>query len=153
MLVRLDSGLHVLLAHLRQRSARVKEGEWIVPGKLLASCGNSGRSPQPHLHLQVQRSAQLGSATEAFHLCSLLRCEGDGASEYLVNARPQAGDTLEAAVVDPRLATPLHLPVGRQFTYRVEGDGVPPATVRHLQVELTLLGQFRLASDNGASET
>ncbi len=151
VLVRLDSGLHVLLAHLRQHSARVKEGEWIVPGKLLASCGNSGRSPQPHLHLQVQRSAQLGSATEAFHLCSLLRCEGDGASEYLVNARPQAGDTLEAAVVDPRLATPLHLPVGRQFTYQVEGDGLPPATVRHLQVELTLLGQFRLASDTGAS--
>ena len=151
VLVRLDSGLHVLLAHLRQHSVRVKESEWIVPGKLLASCGNSGRSPQPHLHLQVQRSPQLGSATEAFHLCSLLRHEGNGASEYLVNARPQVGDTLEAAVVDPRLATPLHLPVGRQFTYRVEGDGLPPDTLRHLQVELTLLGQFRLASDTGAS--
>ena len=151
VLIRLDSGLHVLLAHLRQHSVKVKESEWIVPGKLLASCGNSGRSPQPHLHLQVQRSPQLGSATEAFHLCSLLRYEGNGASEYLVNARPQVGDILEAAVVDPRLATPLHLPVGRQFTYRVEGDGLPPDTLRHLQVELTLLGQFRLASDTGAS--
>lgn len=151
VLIRLDNGLHVLLAHLRQHSIRVKESEWIEPGKLLASCGNSGRSPQPHLHMQVQRSPQLGSATEAFHLCSLLRHEDNGASEYLVNVRPQAGDTLEAAVVDPRLSLPLHLPVGRQFTYQVEGDGLSPDTVRHLQVELTLLGQFRLASDTGAS--
>ena len=151
VLIRLDSGLHVLLAHLKQHSVKVKESEWIVPGKPLAACGNSGRSPQPHLHLQVQRSARLGSPTEPFHLCSLLRHQGDGASEYLVNARPRVGDTLEAAVLDPRLADPLHLPVGRQFTYQVEGDGLPPDTRRHLQVELTLLGQFRLVSDTGAS--
>jgi len=151
VLIRLDTGLHVLLAHLRQYSVKVKESEWVVPGKLLASCGNSGRSPQPHLHLQVQRGAQLGSPTQPFHLCSLLRHQGDGVSEYLVNARPLVGDTLEAAVVDPRLVTPLHLPVGRQFTYQVEGDGVPQDTRRHLQVELTLLGQFRLVSDTGAS--
>jgi len=151
VLIQLESGLHVLLAHLKQYSAKVKEGDWVVPGKLLASCGNSGRSPQPHLHLQVQRGAQLGSQTQAFHLCSLLRHQGNGASEYLVNARPLVGDTLEAAVVDQRLITPLHLPVGRQLTYQVEGDGVLPDTRRQLQVELTLLGQFRLASDTGAS--
>jgi murein DD-endopeptidase MepM/ murein hydrolase activator NlpD len=151
VLIRLDSGLHVLLAHLRQHSIRVKEGEWIVPGKLLAACGNSGRSPQPHLHLQVQGGARLGSTTEPFHLCSLLRHEADGASEYLVNARPRRGDVLEAAVVDPRLSIPLHLPVGRQFTYQIEGDGPARDRQRHLQVELTLLGQFRLVSDTGAS--
>ncbi|WOJ94433.1 urea transporter [Congregibacter variabilis] len=151
VLIRLDSGLHVLLAHLRQHSVRVKENEWIVPGKLIGSCGNSGRSAQPHVHLQVQRSARLGSATEPFHLCSLLRHELSGVSEYLLNARPKAGDSLEAAVIDPRLAMPLHLPVGRQFTYRVDGSGVLPQKPCQLQVVLTLLGEFRLMSDTGAS--
>jgi len=151
VLIRLESGLHVLLAHLKQNSAKVKEGEWVEPGKPLAACGNSGRSPQPHLHLQVQRSAQLGSPTRPFHLCSLLRHRDDGISEYLVNGRPEIGDTVEAAVVDPRLATPLHLPVGRRLTYRVEGPGLPPDRETSLQVELTLLGQFRLVSDSGAS--
>lgn len=151
VLIRLDSGLHVLLAHLKQNSIKVKEGDRVEPGKPLASCGNSGRSPQPHLHLQVQRSARLGSPTRPFHLCSLLHHREDGASEYLVNNRPALRDSVEAAVVDPRLATPLHLPVGRQLTYHVEGPGLPKSDEVNLQVELTLLGQFRLVSDTGAS--
>ena len=151
VLIRLQSGLHVLLAHLGQDSIKVQENDWVEPGKLLAACGNSGRSPQPHLHLQVQRSAQLGSPTQPFHLCSLLQQREDGGSEYLVNARPRRGDKVEAAVVDPRLATPLHLPVGRRLSYRVEDPGLASDSRRSLQVELTLLGQFRLVSDSGAS--
>jgi hypothetical protein len=151
VLIRLDSGLHVLLAHLRQDSLEVREGDRVRPGQPLGSCGNSGRSPQPHLHLQVQGGASLGSPTEPFHLCSLLRHRGEGKSEYLVTLRPRRGETVEAAVVDPLLAYPLHLPVGRQLTYRVEGPGLPADSVCRLQVELSLLGQFRLVSDCGAS--
>ncbi len=151
ILIRLESGLHILLAHLRQGSVKIKEGDWIEPGRPLAACGNSGRSPQPHLHLQVQHTARLGSPTRPFHLCSLLQHCDDTVGEYRVNARPTVGDAVEAAMIDPRLATPLHLPVGRQLTYRVEGPGLPPDAERVLQVELTLLGQFRLASDTGAS--
>jgi len=151
VLIRLESGLHVLLAHLRQHSLKVKEGDWVQPGKPLGACGNSGRSPQPHLHLQVQCGAGLGSPTHPFHLCSLLSHGPGGDSEYLVNLRPGRGDTVEAAVVDPRFAQALHLPVGRQLTYRVEGPGLPEGRTRTLQVELSLLGQFRLVSDSGAS--
>ncbi len=151
VLMRLDTGLHVLLAHLKQSSIKVKEGERVEPGKPLGACGNSGRSPQPHVHLQVQRNAELGSATHAFHLCSLLRHQHGGVSEYLVHTRPQVGATVQAAIIDQRLATPLHLPVGRQLTYQIVGHGIAPNTSRCLRVKLTLLGQFRLISDTGAS--
>jgi urea transporter len=151
VLVRLESGLHVLLAHLRQNSVKVKEGEWVQPGKPLAGVGNSGRSPQPHLHLQVQRGAQLGSPTRPFHLCSLLRYRDGERGEYRVTLRPGRGDSIGAAVVDPRLAQPLHLPVGRELTYSFEAPGQSGAATRSLRVELALLGQFRLVSDSGAS--
>jgi hypothetical protein len=151
VLIRLDSGLHVLLAHLKQDSVKVKEGDYVSPGNPLAACGNSGRSPQPHLHMQVQRTAELGSATHPFHLASVIHYKEGGISEYRVVSRPEVDDKIEAAAVDEALATQLHLPVGRQLTYTVEGHGIQDEIKRELRVELTLLGQFRLVSDTGAS--
>jgi len=151
VLIRLDSGLHVILAHLKQYSVRIKEGERVVPGDELGACGNSGRSPQPHIHLQVQKTAELGSPTHPFHLSSFMHHKENKVSQYLVVGRPQLGDLIEATAIDERLATQLHLPVGRQFTYQVDGDNIKDKVTRQLQVELTLLGQFRLVSDTGAS--
>ena len=150
VLIRLDSGLHVLLAHLRQGSIKVREGQPVEPGVELAACGNSGRSPQPHLHLQVQRLAPLGSPTWPFHLTSVVRHEADGAGHYHLVLRPEAGDSVQPARPDPSLVGPLHLPVGRSLFYALtEADG--RVVHRELRVELTLLGQFRLTTDRGAS--
>ncbi len=63
-----ERGFYVLLCHLLQGSIKVKEGEWVERGKLIGLCGNSGYSPQPHLHVHVQltptlvRQAQLGAS-------------------------------------------------------------------------------------------
>ena len=46
-------GFYVTLAHLLQYSITVKEGDWVVAGGFLGLCGNSGYSPQPHLHVQI----------------------------------------------------------------------------------------------------
>ncbi len=151
ILIHLDTGLYVLLAHLSQNSIVVKEGDRVTPGKLIAACGNSGRSPQPHLHLQVQRDPELGSPTHPFHLASVMRHHPDSASEYMVVCRPDEGDRIESAADDELLATQLHLPVGRQLSFLLEGSGIEKPVRRDLQVEITLLGQFRLTSDTEAS--
>lgn len=151
ILIRLDSGLYVLLAHLSRDSIVVKEGDRVAPGKKIAACGNSGRSPQPHLHLQVQRDPELGSPTHPFHLASVMRHHPDSASEYMVVCRPDEGDCVESAAVDELLATQLHLPVGRQLSFLLEGSGIEKPVRRNLRVEITLLGQFRLTSDTKAS--
>ncbi len=49
----LDDGSHAALAHLRRRSIRVAEGQRVQAGQVIAECGNSGNSSEPHLHLQV----------------------------------------------------------------------------------------------------
>jgi len=43
-----------VLAHLQQNSVFVTVGESIEKGQVLALCGNSGNSPEPHLHFHVQ---------------------------------------------------------------------------------------------------
>jgi hypothetical protein len=46
-----------LLAHLKQSSVAVQEGNEVHAGQLLAHCGNSGNTSEPHLHLQIQSHA------------------------------------------------------------------------------------------------
>lgn len=149
VLIRLASGLHVLLAHLRQHSVQVKEGQTVTPGAPLAHCGNSGRSPQPHLHLQVQRDAALGSPTHPFHLCSVLLRSGTTGAEYRVVNCPGEGDWIEAAAPDPMFASRVHLPVGRRMTFNLRSPHGSERRVS-LDVDLTLTGQFRLGGESGA---
>ena len=151
IIIRLDSGLHLLLAHLKQGSIKCKEGERVQPGKMLADCGNSGRSPQPHLHCQVQRSAELGSPTHPFHLCSMMLHKSDGSLEYQVVSVPKEGELIESTGTDDQLAGQLHLPVGRKLSYQFSSNQSDEKFSGTLTVELTLLGQFRLSSESGAS--
>jgi hypothetical protein len=51
-----EHGPFVLLAHLRQGSARVHAGDRVAAGEPVGECGNSGNSVQPHVHLQVSDS-------------------------------------------------------------------------------------------------
>jgi murein DD-endopeptidase MepM/ murein hydrolase activator NlpD len=48
-----------LLAHLKKDSIRVKAGDHVTRGQVLALCGNSGNSSEPHLHYHLQNSAAM----------------------------------------------------------------------------------------------
>ncbi|MFG3478051.1 M23 family metallopeptidase [Streptomyces sp. NPDC047980] len=49
----LGDGTWAVYAHLRRGSLAVREGERVSAGQLLARCGNSGNSTEPHLHFQL----------------------------------------------------------------------------------------------------
>ncbi len=57
-----QDGPFVLVAHLRRGSLRVRAGDRVYAGQVLAGCGNSGNSTQPHVHLQVTDSIEWGAA-------------------------------------------------------------------------------------------
>ena len=59
IVIELDNGLFVVLAHLRQGSLQVENGDSVRTGDMLARVGNSGNTTMPHLHLQVQTHADL----------------------------------------------------------------------------------------------
>ena len=59
-------GLFTKMSHLRKNSFKVKMGDYVKQGDIIASCGNSGRSPEPHLHFQVQTTSYIGSKTFAY---------------------------------------------------------------------------------------
>lgn len=63
IILRHADNLYTNLSHLRKGSFKVAKGTYVKKGDILAMCGNSGRSPQPHIHFQVQANPFIGSTT------------------------------------------------------------------------------------------
>ena len=60
------NGLFSHISHLKKDSFKVRIGDYVTKGTVLATCGNSGRSPEPHLHFQMQLSPEIGSKTHSY---------------------------------------------------------------------------------------
>lgn len=138
ILIALDTGCYVLLAHLQKSSLRVAVGARLVPGQLLALCGNSGRSPQPHLHMQVQTAPFLGAPTVPFHISHVLKREAARANRYCLNYIARSGDELMSPTRNTALKKALNLKVGHYFLYAGQ----------KMAVSLDLFGQFWLTVED-----
>jgi murein DD-endopeptidase MepM/ murein hydrolase activator NlpD len=62
IVMQLDGGQALALAHLKQGSIRVSRGERVTEGDHIGDCGNSGNSTQPHVHMQVMDSTNIDTA-------------------------------------------------------------------------------------------
>ena len=66
IVIKHSTGLYSKVSHLKKNSLKVKAGDSVKQGQVLALCGNSGRSPEPHLHFQMQATPYIGSKTLAY---------------------------------------------------------------------------------------
>ncbi len=55
--------LYSKISHIKAASFKVKVGDYVKKGEILATCGNSGRSPEPHIHFQLQATPFVGAKT------------------------------------------------------------------------------------------
>lgn len=147
VLLRLDSGLYCLLAHLQQGSVKVTIGTRVAPGDLLANCGNSGRSPQPHLHIQVQEGCLLDSRTIPFHFAGVV--VGNEELTYDLHACPTEGVKVASPVNNLVLKRALRFAVGSKFVFEVTAPNAV-SRIAQFEVELDMQGQFWLCSERGA---
>jgi murein DD-endopeptidase MepM/ murein hydrolase activator NlpD len=136
-------GFFVELSHLACGSLLVAPGQWVARGQELGRCGSSGRSPQPHLHLQVQASAAVGAPALPFSLASWW----DG-ERFQANALPRLGGGIEAVPADPALEPWVRLNLGDRLVFAARRQGRPAGTVRW-QVVLGDDGGLVIASPHG----
>ena len=70
------------ISHIKAGSFQVHKGQWVRKGELLAHVGNSGRSPYPHIHFQIQKTAFVGSKTMKYSLGPYIKNEGSRFNFY-----------------------------------------------------------------------
>lgn len=142
-----ESGAATLLAHLRAGSLRVLPGQAVTRGQELAQVGNSGRSPEPHLHVQLNATPWLAAPSLPARFGSWVELAEDGPVFHPLG-RPEEGmrvATLTALDWPEHAACyPLAVP-GRRWSWRVSG----PFGSGERTVELRAGQWGRLILDDG----
>lgn len=136
-------GLFVELSHFAEKSLRVKKGEWVERGAVLGLCGNSGYSPQPHIHVQVQANDTVGAASQPFSFVSYVE---EGA--YQANHLPQEKRVVEPLYRDKRLDNITNFVLDDELHYEVLRDGHRVDELK-LKVQMAADGTFYLQSARG----
>jgi hypothetical protein len=55
VVIQMETGTYLVIAHLKQGSVRAKTGETVEEGQAIGECGNSGNTSEPHIHIHHQR--------------------------------------------------------------------------------------------------
>jgi len=131
-----DRGFYVVLAHLAKDSSECFEGQWVEEGQVIGLCGNSGYSPQPHLHMHVQASPELGTATLPFSFLHYTVLNENNPC-YLANHIPDKGQRLVPVKLDKRMKQRLSFLLDEELSFRVSINGS----------ELEETVQVKMASD------
>lgn len=106
------------LSHLRKGSIKVKAGDYVNRGELIATCGSSGRSPEPHIHFQLQGTPYIGSKTLMYPVAYYMSRQ-NGAYRFHAFEYPQEGQTLARVSITPLLATAFNFIPGVTLRYEV----------------------------------
>lgn len=114
--------VYTALCHLRPGSVRVGEGQFVRQGQELGRVGNSGRSPRPHLHFQVQLGPSPGAPTLASELLHIME-KTDSGARYRTRAVPKTGARLSPLAPDASAFDCAAFPVGRKAAYRFVQNG------------------------------
>jgi len=138
VLIQHGPALYSLLAHLSPGSIEVAAGQVVAAGQPIGKVGASGRSPVPHLHIQLQATPVLGDPTVPIEFHDVI-VGGALQATHL----PAEGEVV-SNLVRSDLASILDLPAGSRIRVEVRnGDDIH---TEELVSEIDLLGARSLHS-------
>jgi len=108
-------GLFSKLCHLQNGSIVVQAGDSVNCGQTIGKVGNSGRSPYPHLHFQLQATPYIGSKTLNYPLFAYVKNDIHLKSfDY-----PVDGDKIKPAQENPLLKKTFNFMPGAKMKWVV----------------------------------
>jgi urea transporter len=120
------AGFYTKVSHLKQNSVKVKVGDYVKQGDMLGLCGNSGRSPEPHLHFQAQVTPYIGSKTLEYPFAYYIS-NNDKAHQLHSFEIPTKGMELQPVDMNAQLKQAFTWQPG--YTAKLSGDNGKTETV------------------------
>lgn len=62
IVIKHSDGNYTRYAHLKAGTLKVSKGQTVTQGQAIGGCGNSGRSYGPHLHYEIRKGSDMGTA-------------------------------------------------------------------------------------------
>lgn len=113
--------LYSQISHILPGSFKVSKGDQVKKGQVLALCGNSGRSPTPHVHFQVQSSPYIGSRTLAYPISSYLAKMPKNKVVFRFYDFPEEGNTVQNLSPSEPLKYAYYFIPGKKIAFLVNG--------------------------------
>ena len=118
IIIKSDLGFYVEISHLMQYSVNVAVGSYVEENSIIAKCGNSGYSPEPHIHIQVQDVGIVGGFTKYFTFSEYNKNE-----RLYFHALPQLGESITAVIQDKNIKSRFLYILDDTFKYEVFQQG------------------------------
>lgn len=130
-------GLNTQISHLLQGSLLVKKGDYVKKGQVIAKAGNSGRSPYPHIHFQIQAATHVGAETLDYPLSNYIT-SFKSKSCYHAFGIPQEIQKVQNVIPTQLVANALKFNPGSRISYRLSFPNGKSKRYRNLKDEYTL---------------
>jgi hypothetical protein len=142
-------GLFTLYAHLKQNSINVKPGDVIRKGDKIGLVGNSGRSPRPHIHFQVQMGMEAGSKTRKCHIVNYKVQTRPNNYEFIGSGIPQEGQFISSLASGVNLQELMKLQIGN--TQKFDVLTASGKFMEEWAMDLDFQGAFKVHSTCGTT--
>ncbi len=110
------NGLFSSISHLKANTIKVKENSTLKKGELIGRCGNSGRSPSPHLHFQFQLTDKLGDKTFKHPFAHYLE-KSNGKFYLKTFSYPQEGSIVKNIETHKTIKKAFEFKLGDEFEF------------------------------------
>jgi urea transporter/murein DD-endopeptidase MepM/ murein hydrolase activator NlpD len=127
--------LYSQISHLMIGSFRVSLGDYVRKGDIIALLGNSGRSPQPHIHFQLQTTPYVGSATFLWPISYYLKQE-KGYQKLMCFESPKENETIQNIEINPLLKEAFGFIPGQILQFEVKQNKKKYTTKWEIKVNI-----------------
>ncbi len=110
--------LYSQISHIKNGSFKVRKGDSVKQGELLAYVGNSGRSPVPHIHFQIQSTPQIGSKTIKYPISSYI-LKKNGGFVFETASYPKLNEKVSNSKINENLKKAFGFVPGETLTFEI----------------------------------